>query len=345
MLARAALALAVLLAGCAAGSPSPSALATGLGDAAELDGAQPLDAGAESSDAPLPLGKVNAEADASAGPAEAAIADEPPYLAGNRWRSKSAAAASGTDEAIAKWNRGGGAEAPAGPSAKVPHPAPRIKVDVLKVQGHTKEADVLRVARAQGYWPFRRCYEEGLRRQPKLRGTIRMRLVVGASGAPRSVTKVGAELDDAAVVSCVLRAGRSLALPRPDRGAPEVTLEVSLLPGDVPLDASSAPKNLVAYLELPELVASLREHWPEVRACFVAALGRHPGLWGRLALRLRIKGGGRVVEVSEVESRFSDPEVTQCAIKAFSHADLPAPLQEVVLVYPLRLGSAPDAGR
>jgi len=324
-----------------------------LGDAGDVDGGQRLDAsrallptGNEAHDASVLVNKTDADVEASAGSTEALITDESPYLVGSRWRSKGAAAASGTDEAIAKWNRGGGADVATGPTAKVPHPAPRIKVDVIKVQGHTTEADVLRGARAQGYWPFRRCYEEGLRRLPKMRGTVRMRLVIGASGSPRSVNKVGAELDDPAVVSCVLKAARSLALPRPERGAPEVTLEVSFLPGDAPLDASaSPPKNLVAYLELPELIASLREHWPEVRACFIAALGRHPGLWGRLALRLRVKGGGRVVEVSEIESRFPDPEMTPCAMKAFSHADLPAPLQEVVLVYPLRLGSAPDAGR
>ena len=50
------------------------------------------------------------------------------------------------------------------------HPGPGIVVDTTEDQGGPGTADLQRVARSAGYWPFRRCYEEGLRRDPGLAG-------------------------------------------------------------------------------------------------------------------------------------------------------------------------------
>jgi hypothetical protein len=273
------------------------------------------------------------------------IADEPLYTPGARLRPKGAVGASNDDEMIAKWNRGGlgGVEGEPGPTGKVPHPAARIKVDVIKVSGHIKEADVLRTARSKGYWPFRLCYEEGLRRVQKLHGTVRLRITVGSGGAARGVQKVAAELDDPTVVSCVLKAARGLVLVPPERGAPQVTLEISLWPGDDPMQAPTAP---AARSTLPRdssaLVAALRARWSDVRVCYREGLQRHEGLWGRLALRLRIRAAGEIIDASEVESHFPDSQVTDCVRRAFTHADAPPGAQELIIVYPLRLGTPPE---
>ena len=163
-----------------------------------------------------------AEATAPLWQSKSPVTDEPPYPPGFRARISGSVAASAEDEAIAEWNRGGtlAGEAPPTPSGKVPHPAPRIKVDVLKISGRINEADVLRQARSKGYWPFRLCYEEGLRRSQKVHGTINVRVSVGASGAVRSAQKVAAEVDDPTVIGCVVKAARGLALPAPNEAHP-----------------------------------------------------------------------------------------------------------------------------
>jgi hypothetical protein len=272
-------------------------------------------------------------------PVEIAMADEPPYPPGQRRRPTGGVAASNDEDVLARWNRGGpDANGPA--AVKPPHPAPRVKVDVVQIRGRIEEADVLRTARAKGYWPFRLCYEEGLRRTPKLHGTVKLRVSVGPGGSARGVRKVAAELDDATVTSCLLKAARGLALPSPERGTPDVTLEVSLWPGDAPVRAGGAPP--ARANEAPEaLVAALRSRWDGVRACYVEGLRRTPGLWGRLAMRLRLTAKGEIVEAAEVESRFPDRDVTECALRVYERAGLAPYGEDRVIVYALRLGTPP----
>jgi hypothetical protein len=244
---------------------------------------------------------------------------------------------------MAKWNRGG-PDVGVLANGKSPHPAPRVKVDMVEVRGHIDEADVLRQARAKGYWPFRLCYEEGLRRAPKLHGTLRLRVTVSPGGAPRAVRKVAAELDDALVTSCILKAARSLSLATPERGSPDVTLEISLWPGDAPLRTVSASPTARPASGVPEaIVTSLRDRWPEVRTCYADGLRRRPGLWGRLALRLRITAAGQIIEACEVESHFPDRDVSECALRAYERAGLAPSNEERVIVYPLRLGNPAPA--
>ena len=126
------------------------------------------------------------------------VTDEQPLSAGISRAYFRSVAASAEDEAIANWNRGGtlAGEAPPRPSGKVPHPAPRIKVDVLKITGRINEADVLRQARSKGYWPFRLCYEEGLRRSQKVHGTINVPDEHRCQRSGPKRQKVAAEVDD-----------------------------------------------------------------------------------------------------------------------------------------------------
>jgi hypothetical protein len=281
--------------------------------------------------------------DDAGAPIDIVVTDEAPYPPGQRPRRGGSVAASAEDETIAKWNRGGivAGETPPTPAGKIPHPAPRIKVDVLKIKGHISEADVLRLARSKGYWPFRLCYEEGLRRSQKLHGTVQVRVAVGANGAVRSAQKIAAEVDDPTVVGCVVKAAKSLALAAPERGTPSVTLEVSLWPGDDAVPTSSAPDGKKSRaLDTAALVEALRVHLPEVKACFADGRKTHAGLWGRIAMRLRIRAAGEIVDATEIESRFPDPQVTFCVLKTFAHTDVPAPHEELIIVYPLRLSSA-----
>ena len=68
-----------------------------------------------------------------------------------------------------------------------------------------------------------------------------------------------------------------------------MTLQVSLWPGDDAVHVSPAPEAKKPRLgDTTLLVAALRSHLPDVRACFVEGRKRHPGLWGRIGMRLRM---------------------------------------------------------
>jgi hypothetical protein len=271
------------------------------------------------------------------------VIDEPIYFPGGRARPKgSPVDASHDDEIVATWNRGGlGSDATSGTKGKPPHAAPRVKVDVTEVRGDANETDVQRVARLKSYWPFRICYEQGLRRMQKLHGTIKLRLTIGPSGRPSGVQQLATELGDTAVVSCVVKSAMGLGLPAPSSGAPQVTLDISLWPGDEPVSVKTALRGKdAAPADAPALADQLRSHLTEVRTCYAGGAGRHEGLWGRLALALRINSGV-VDEVNEIESRFPDAEVTECVRKVFLRAAVRS-TGELTIVYPLRLGRAPE---
>jgi hypothetical protein len=276
-------------------------------------------------------------------PPDLPVIDEPIYAPGGRARPKgSAVEASLDDEIIAKWNRGGLSEADKGPKGKPPHAAPRVKVDVIEVRGGASEADMQRAARLKSYWPFRICYEEGLRRTQKLHGTIKLRLTIGSNGRPSGVQQLSTELGDAAVVSCVVKSAMGLGLPPPSSGAPQVTLDISLWPGDEPVSVKTALRGKSAVLpEAPAIADALRAHLGEVRLCYAEGRRRHEGLWGRLGLALRMNAGA-IDDVTEIESHFPDGEVTECVRKIFLHAAVPPADHEIVVVYPLRLGHLPE---
>jgi hypothetical protein len=67
-------------------------------------------------------------------------------------------------------------------------------VDVADASGGASAAELQRVARNVGYWPFRHCYEEGLRRDQKMGGKV------SPSQARRCTTRAS---------SCASRAKRS----------------------------------------------------------------------------------------------------------------------------------------
>jgi hypothetical protein len=81
-----------------------------------------------------------------------------------------------------------------------------------------------------GLGAFKQCYEEGLRRDPSLRGTVRVRFTVSRDGAVSEADDADAggpdplafglgpaspPLADAAVRACVVAAFRRLTFPKP----------------------------------------------------------------------------------------------------------------------------------
>ncbi len=188
------------------------------------------------------------------------------------------------------------------------HPAPGIVVDVLDAQGEADATDLQRAARNVGYWPFRHCYEEGLRRDQALTGKVAVDVTVAASGSVERASLASASVKDESVALCVAREAEHFTL-----GSAKGTarIQVSLATGDEPV-----PEPRPA-LHARELRDGLRASWPAVEKCYADELTRHPARYpdagGRLELRFRVKSDGHILEVGEAADgdRFGDIDVTR----------------------------------
>ncbi|PKN48927.1 MAG: hypothetical protein CVU63_03600 [Deltaproteobacteria bacterium HGW-Deltaproteobacteria-20] len=283
----------------------------------------------------------SAHADVSAPPitAQHPVVFEAPYKLGARATVRSANEAKAEAEAIARWNAGG--------RASPWHPHPRVIVDNVRVQGAISSAAVLRTARAKGYWPIRRCFDPALPDQPTLRGKVSVRLTVNASGkATRSAVVGKPTLTDPQVVACLRNGMRGITYPRTRRGNADVTLDVTVHPGDAPMKAVEDPPVSPGpgSVSLPVVQALVARHaGARIQQCYVDARQRVPGLWGRLVLRLDVAPNGGIREVVETDSTFPDLSTTRCAIEAIRGIGLP-PLDhgDARIVLPIRFG-APGA--
>ena len=219
------------------------------------------------------------------------------------------------------------------------HPAPGIIVDVIAADGGSSAPDLQRAARNLAYWPFRQCYEEGLRRDPHLSGKVSLELAISPAGSvDRSVVTASTQRDEI-VAACVAREAQHLALPA---GATATTakVDVSLALGDEPVPAGRAIPGAEAVRE------ALRGPWDAVRRCYTTALASHPRIGGRMELHFRMKHG-EIVEVSEMSGasdseRFGDVDVTRCVLGIYRTTRLPAHgAHERSFVYALQFESAP----
>jgi len=197
------------------------------------------------------------------------------------------------------------------------HPAPGIVVDVVDAQGGAGAAEVQRVARSSGYWPFRRCYEEGLRRDQRLSGKVSLELAMAASGAVDSATVTSSTLHDESVVLCVAREGRHLVLASSESLA-TAKIDVTLSTGDEPVPAPHAAPHA------EQLREALQASWPAVRQCYASELAKRPDVGGRMELRFTVKANGEIVEVAEGDTRFGDVDVTRCVLGVYRTAKLAA---------------------
>ncbi len=215
---------------------------------------------------------------------------------------------------------------------------PGVVIDVARSQGAEDAADRDRIARSSAYWPFRRCYEEGLRRDPSLAGRASLDLAVGAGGEVERANVVSATLRDESVLLCIAREAKHLALA-PAASPSRAALDVSLSPGARP---RSGPLTIAHAGELRE---ALRASWPGVERCYASGLAMHPGTGGRIELRFRANRSGEVVDVTEQgDARFADLDVARCVVGVFRVARLPASRmrsgRETTFVYAMHVEAA-----
>lgn len=245
--------------------------------------------------------------------------------------------------ALAWWNRGGR-------DGKY-HPEPRVIVDEVKVTGALTAQQAQRAARAGGYGIIRGCYDPELAREPTLGGKLTLRLMVRQNGSVSSGALVGrSTLANARVEDCLRRQMTKIKFPSARRGGTRVTFRVALYPGDVPLTTVDlAPREGEEAPEQPSWPGRLqgplvqavvaRDAYQGLRDCYEQGLGRMPGLWGRLALRLDVAASGAVVSAVQVESMFPDPKVVACAAGVVQGLGLPAPVGgQARIVVPIRFG-------
>jgi hypothetical protein len=189
-------------------------------------------------------------------------------------------------------------------------------VDVSDAPGGSA-ADIQRVARNTGYWPFRLCYEEGLRRDQGLAGKVSLELSIAPTGEVEQASPTATTLRDEMVVACVAREARRLSLPS---GPTPVTarMQVLLATGDEPVPVAHPVAGA------SELRAALRSSWPAVEQCYTATLGSHPDAGGRMELRFRVSEAGEVLEVTEGPAHFGEPDAARCVAGVYKGRRLPA---------------------
>lgn len=279
---------------------------------------------------------------------------ELPYKTFQRPRPPGPVLAAGEDETLGRWNLGGTGDPDFISNRAGFHPGSRVVVDTELVAGQLPAKSgpglsrraLLAQSRSRGYWPLRVCYEDALRRDAKLSGETRVRFTIARGG---HVTRAHVErtaLDE--------EAGRCLSLavenlrfePGPAAGLVAVDLSVKFWRGDAPLPATGpAPGKLFenpGRLE-PSVVAEvLAPALPEVEACYARGLVRDSALWGRLGLRVDLAADGTLLSVHEDESRFPDPEVSECVIGQVGQLRFPAPAGgPLSFVQAFRLGTPP----
>jgi len=218
------------------------------------------------------------------------------------------------------------------------HPAPGIVVDVNDATGGVSAADLQRTGRNVGYWPFRHCYEEGLRRDQHLTGKVDLDLSVAPGGTVDRASILGATLHDESVVLCVAREAQHLALTSGESPT-SARMQLTLSTGDEPVPE---PRPVPHADDLRE---ALRASWPAVKQCYAGALAKHADDGGRLELRFHVKPSGEVAEVAEGDTRFGDIDVTRCVLGVYRGAKLPIVAHgshDASFVYAMHLEARPE---
>ncbi len=103
--------------------------------------------------------------------------------------------------------------------------SPALQVNVVPTPTPVPDADsgvmppvVIQAIVRANFLTFRSCYNDGLKRDARLIGSVKARLVIDQQGKVKSVTDDGSDIPDAAVRDCALKAFRQLVFPAPEGG-------------------------------------------------------------------------------------------------------------------------------
>jgi hypothetical protein len=349
---RSALAVVILYAlGCASAPPAPAPLAPPP---------PPTTALAPATSVPVPVASTPPP------PAPAPTPDptpvdlviERPFVAWARGRPEGRVAGASHDQELARWNVGGTGDPAFVSNRPGYHPAPRVKVDTAVVAGalqkkarvdpHTKKPDrvlsqasLLARARKYGYWPFRLCFEAGLRKKQTLGGKTRIRFRVNRAGRILQKRLVHTKLEDREVAQCLVEAAGEIEL-LPALRSIDVEATIELWRGDAPLPSLIEPPEKPPTFD-PEVIAPVVEAArPSFEACYRSALTRDAALWGRIELALQVDAAGVVVDANERDSQFPDAQAVTCVVEAARALAFPPKKARPPFLLAFRLGNAPS---
>ncbi len=117
---------------------------------------------------------------------------------------------------------------------------PSIKMGATTASPGLPKEVVQRIVR-QNFGRFRLCYENGLRKNPKLAGKVTVKFDIDLSGSVANVTST-TDMTDKSVSTCVAKAFYGLSFPEPDGGVVKVTYPISFKPSsDAPDTAPARP--------------------------------------------------------------------------------------------------------
>ncbi len=299
-------------------------------------------------------------------PPELHVTLEPLHKLYERKRDRGPVYAAGQDEELGRWNVGGNGDPSHLSNRATYHPGTRVVVEVSaplsalprraplnrrtgRQQAVLSHTALLAQARRQLYWPLRLCYEDAKRHHPQLGGGKiegRARLLV--SGRLSGVTLSSSKLAYPPLLDCAQARLAELRISSPPPRPLELSVQLQLWPGDVPLPELAPPEGSQfsnpGQLAQRPLTEALTRAAPELEACFAAGRARDPQLWGRLALRLEQTETGQLLPIQEQESRFPDRGVTRCLIARLQQLTFPAPAEgKLIWVAAWRLHPAPRA--
>jgi len=214
----------------------------------------------------------------------------------------------------------------------------RVDPKTKKAERVLSQASLLARSRKYGYWPFRLCFETGLRNDAKLGGKTRIRFRVTRSGHISSSRLVQTKLKDADVAACLVEAAQEIELLAPARTI-DVEATIALWPGDAPLPTLLEEPEKKLSLDSDVITRALESARPSFASCYREALERDPALWGRIELGIELGADGAIAKVSERDSHFPDKAAVSCAISAAGALTLPALKSRPSFVIGLRLGA------
>lgn len=96
--------------------------------------------------------------------------------------------------------------------------------------GALPKEEIQQVVVRQGFGRFRLCYEDGLRRNPRLQGRVAVYFVIEADGSVTRQEDRGNDLPDRDVVACVVNGVGSLHFPPPQGGFVTVVYPIIFKP-------------------------------------------------------------------------------------------------------------------
>jgi len=238
------------------------------------------------------------------------------------------------------WNDGGLGELQGELPGPAGHPDPRVIVNIDKVAGPHPAKGLQRTARRHLWKPIINCYRLGAFKDPHLRGWTKARFAVSSAGKVRRPRLLDTELDDPEVAQCMVGKLANLPLPRARRGS-NVWVAMRVGPGDDPLPP---PDDLIVpgdgTLPITAMKQGVETGLAPFEVCYRNGLAYAPGLWGRLVVRFHVSKTGLLDEAFEAGSRFPDPRVRQCLLRAARKLTFPTPKGgDIRFVVPLRLSS------